>query len=243
MTLVRCAWLLAMGWAVGAYGQGKRGSLTEDFSKLSANERARIAARETDEAAKDTAYQGLMQRAEQSFQDRRYEEALDGFRKARELRPYNVYPKVKIEDLEALIAKQQEARPAQGQPEPASPPPSPAPPSTTEVAPLPTKPASQQTLAPPPPAPKSVEAPPRAPATIPAQPTRQQSIRQVPEDRPPTIGERMYKEGGAVVIERTVEDDGRPTVYKKVMHPWGQVFFFKDGLAISQQQWDTRFTP
>ena len=60
-------------------------------------------------------------------------------------------------------------------------------------------------------------------------------------EKPTTIGERVYMEAGATVIERTVEDEGRNVVYKKVVHPWGQTFHFKDGLAISEREWKGRF--
>ena len=48
----------------------------------------------------------VMQRAERAFQEGRYEEAIKGYEEARSMRPYNVYPKVKIEDLRALLARQ-----------------------------------------------------------------------------------------------------------------------------------------
>ena len=54
---------------------------------------------------------------------------------------------------------------------------------------------------------------------------------------PQTLGERVFLEAGAVVTERTVMDDGRPTVYRRVVHPSGQVFTFKDGLSIPERMW------
>jgi len=64
----------------------------------------------------------------------------------------------------------------------------------------------------------------------------------VPEEKPSTLGERVYIEAGAVVTERTVDDEGKAVTYRKVVHSWGQTYYFKEGLAISQYQWDKRFS-
>ena len=101
--LLVCSLLIAMLTASGQKGDS---SLTKDFPKLSSKERSRIAAKEVEESKKDDAYQLAMLNAERSFQQGRYEEALVFYESARALRPYNVYPKVKIEDLHALINKQ-----------------------------------------------------------------------------------------------------------------------------------------
>ena len=48
-------------------------------------------------------------------------------------------------------------------------------------------------------------------------------------------------EGNASVLEITVSEDDRMVVYKKVKHPWGQLFYFKDGESIGQRVWLQRF--
>ena len=116
--------LLAPGWTVPCVAQGGDGSLTGDFKKLSPKERSKIAARETHEAAADSGYQDIMKQADAAFRAGRYEDALAAFHEARSIRPYNVYPKVKIQDLQALIKKQDEERVGQTPvvPPPADPP-------------------------------------------------------------------------------------------------------------------------
>ena len=65
-----------------------------------------------------------MKQADAAFRAGRYEDALAAFHEARSIRPYNVYPKVKIQDLQALIKKQDEERVGQTPvvPPPADPP-------------------------------------------------------------------------------------------------------------------------
>lgn len=264
-----CA-LLVCAWAMDGTAQGKDGKLAKDFDKLSAKERSQIAAKETQEAAEDSGYQALMRQADHDFQATRYEDALASYEKARVMRPYNVYPKVKIQDLQALIKKRdQEKAAAQPLPtpepmpepqvtevpavvQPPSPSPNPAPvltpappsPAVPELAPKPVPPAPKAPATVPPPSPViasqvKVDEPIGTPPT-----TAKPAVRSTPanESRPVTTGERVYVEAGAVVTERTVDDDGRAVIYRKVVHAWGQTFYFKEGLAISQFQWDQRFS-
>lgn len=284
--LVRVVCLvLACAWIAPCAAQGADGGLTGDFDKLSPKERSKIAAKETQEAAADSGYQKIMQQADAAFRAGRYEDALSAFQEARGLRPYNVYPKVKIQDLQALIKRRdQELSDQKSEPPPpaepvpteaASPQPtaSPEPPETMASPPsyLPEPPTAaaatpaaslsspeeaevttpetlpvEQDTAPPLPVGKSpLPAPGTAPLNISPASTGGQA-RPVPtpgpDVRPTAIGERVYLEAGATVTERTVEDEGRPVVYKKVAHPWGQTFHFKDGLSISEREWKDRFS-
>lgn len=211
--------------------QEQRGSLTDEFQGLSAKERSRIAEREVKEAAVDPAFQAVMAEAEAHFQAGRYPEALDTYRKARGMRPYNVYPKVKIQDLEALIADSAPAKAATGTAEAAAPV-VPQPPSAEPVRSANPPDAERVPL---PAAEKRAGAEVATPATV----------RSAPEAVPAWKGEggeeRRYKEGQAYVIERTVLDDGRPVVYKRVQHPWGQVFHFRNGEAVDERIWRERF--
>lgn len=83
-------------------------SLTSEFAQLSAKERSKIAKKENMEAAGDVTFQGMMKEGEDLFQSGEYNAALDVFKNARQRRPYNVHPKVKIQDLQALIAMEEE---------------------------------------------------------------------------------------------------------------------------------------
>ena len=240
--------------AQGGYCASQRTdeSLTKDFKKLSAKERTKIAERETKEAAEDSGYQNLMRNADIAFQAGRYQEALATFEQARTLRPYNVYPKVKIQDLQALIKKQDLEKAGPLPPlEPVKdttelPAKAPPPAMTPAHARDPNNVGKAAQPAPPPPTPEAPKPPP-APHRPLIPPGHSETAEPKPDQLRPqqegntAVGERIYMEAGAVVTERTVEDEGRPMVYKKVAHGWGQTFYFKDGHAIPQREWDERF--
>ncbi len=218
-------------WAALALGQGK--GLEKDFDSLSAKERSRIAKAEEEGAIKDAQYQAVMAKAEEHFREQRFEAALEQFMVARDLRPNNVYPRVKIQDLQALIAKREAFQeiPVDDPASPAEQPavvrevlPSPGRVDTTP-GPLPTRTedhhGEQHRVAPlerTEPAARAVDAP-----------------LQFAE------GERIYKEGRAVVVERSISVEGRPTIFRKVTHAWGEVMYFKDGTAIPERVWIEAF--
>lgn len=228
--------------------QSPEDQLTLALKDMSPKQRSKMAVRETAEAQQDSAYQHAMRDAEAAFRTEQYEEALANYRKAREIRPYNVYPKVKIQDLQALIQKRQaDAQVTQAVPA------SPTNGDSLRVAPK-VKPAAVETLqvntvdppeaASPARPPKAMRPPEPAPERLPSA----ERTNAVPEtksrpERPATVtpGERVYLEGGAVVTERTVIEDGRTTVYKRVVQRSGQVFHFKDGRSITALEWQERF--
>ncbi len=234
--------VLVFGLAIGSHAQDTTKSLTQDFPKLSAKERARIAAREAEEARQDQAYQGVMQSGEKAFQEGHYEEALHLFEQARSLRPYNVYPKVKIEDLRALMARQAAA--------------SNDPPPSGPVEPDGGNTDDQSASLPPPPptlAPKNPEPNGSGPhavvpqpdplslASKPAEPQPDPAAQPLSLKKAEGVIERRYKDGRAFVIERIVRLEGRTVTYKRVYHPFGQVFFFEDGLSVDERVWKARF--
>jgi hypothetical protein len=243
---------------------GQDTSLTKEFSKLSARERSRIAREEEDKAAQDKAYQTVMEEAEALFRQQRYEESLEKYKDARTLRPFNVYPKVKIQDLQALLDRRA-AEEAAAAPHPqlvqeTAPDPTPVPgsppvesPPMPLVEPVTVSPAPRPDPAPPyqPPAPQPVpreEPAPVRPAkerpVVDAAPPAPAPVR-VAESRPEPVEEEEYeriiREGRAVVIERRVLRDGRAVTFRKVTHPWGEVVHFRDGIAIPARTWDEEF--
>jgi len=218
-------------WAAMVLAQGQ--GLEGDFSTLSAKERSRIAKAEEDGASKDAQYQATMARAEELFREQRFDEALEQFLAARDLRPYNVYPRVKIQDLQALIAKRDAANAAQQE----------VPGSPVE------QPTPQQESIKPGPAPSPPDVAPRKPEERPSQhgtvPAVERtkpatSVSDTPS-APPADGERIYKEGRAVVVERSTKVEGKVAVFRKVTHPWGEVMYFKDGAAIPERVWTEVF--
>ena len=226
--------------------------MTTDFSRLSARERTRIARQEAEEAARDGAFQALMAHADELFRQQRYEDALERYQEARRMRPYNVYPPVKIQDLQALIAR----REAERSPEP-PPLPAPAPLQVSdgpvgddrpdahqdEVVPVPVPiPATQSTT---PPAGREPSSP-----AVPTDRVPLQGPRRPAPDRPSVHAaplhqaeatERTYREGRAIVLERWRMEEGRAVEYRKVAHPWGEVVHFRDGRAISARAWEEAF--
>ncbi|MGV9011288.1 MAG: hypothetical protein ACOH13_01735 [Flavobacteriales bacterium] len=180
--------------------------LSEGIKHLSPKERSALAAKETAQAKSDSAYQEVMRQAETAFREARYEDALSAYEEARRTRPYNVYPKVKIQDLQALLKKRDEAESGM---------------QTGGEGPAPALPVTLPAL------PETFEQPvaiPTSPLHTPLKPV-----------------ERVYMEGGAVVTERAVEEDGKSVIYKRVVQRSGQVFHFRDHLPIPAQVWLERF--
>ncbi|MBL7965235.1 MAG: tetratricopeptide repeat protein [Flavobacteriales bacterium] len=226
------SFLLALALVVQACpvaGQDQAG-LAPGFEKLSAKERTRIAKEEEEKARQDSVYQGVMRRAEEAFQQQRYEEALDLFKQARVLRPYNVYPKVKIQDLQTLLGRKEDGTIATPEPVPVREPE----PSDQQPVPMPLV-IHQVPVEPP----KVIQ--PEKPAPAPVRPAAPVVRQEDPAPAPAQPGERWYREGQAVVLERTVLEEGRAITYRRVTHPWGQVFHFREGLTVEERVWRSRF--
>ena len=213
--------------AMALSGSGQEEGLVRDFEKLSAKERARIAKEEQEAAAKDIGYQSVMTEAEELFRAQRFEASMAKFKEARALRPYNVYPKVKIQDLEALIAKR-DAEAAMVPSEKVEQPPD----KMGSTAPA--KAVSEAATAPV--TPQIVEVEPLPVVAPPKKVVPRPVVRE--QDRPMEEGERIYKEGRSIVVERHVELDGRIVVFRKVSHPWGAVDHFRDGGPIPAHAYD-----
>lgn len=230
--LIIFVWLCVSGNA--AYAQVIDG----EFNGLSAKERSRIAKAEEEGASHDTQYQAIMAQAENLFRDQHFDKALERFSEARDLRPYNVYPRVKIQDLQALIARREEAEAQEQLKEQTVA-------SGTQAAVLPTSEAVQPTtpvvLAPSTPKPAaSGSASIDATSSQQRGPQPQPARAKVPADTPQE-GERIYKEGRAVVVERSTVLEGKLAVFRKVVHPWGETMFFRDGASITERAWNEVF--
>ncbi len=226
--------------------------LARDFEKLSAKERARIAKEEQEGSKMDAAYQAIMTEAEAFFRESLFEESMAKFKEARVLRPYNVYPKVKIADLEVLIAKR-DAKLAKEEAErlaveedqlPTVTEPLPAP----VLGPTPTPKTTKE------PKEKSTEVPVKPVPTKEEVPTRTERVKEDPAVKQPVVGigpgsdageegERVYKEGRSLVVERRVKEGGRIIIYRKVTHPWGAIDHFRDGSAVPARVYNEALQP
>lgn len=216
-------------------------SLTPEFAGLSAKERARLAKKEAEEAAQDTRFQTVMTEAEALFKLQRYDEALASFQQARSLRPLNVYPKVKIQDLQALIAKRESAAKEQAQSlQTSAPPPLPKDQVVPVVKHEPEGVPQEVKIDSPPDrtAERPVE---RSPRELPSKPGSPTAAPVSKIKLPDGLTERTFVEGRAIVMERRLVRSGVEAVYRKVSHPWGEVMHFRDGTAISEREWSAAF--
>ena len=222
--------ILTLSMVVHAYGQN---SLTDEFEGMSAKQRTQVAKQEQEDAANDPVFQKLMQEADSLARSRSYEAALDRYREARRQRPYNVRPKVRIQDLEDLIAKAALEQADE---------PIPAVPEAIHVpddvgSPIPVEPEPRPEVMP-----VVDKAPESRPAPVRVVPARSEpAVRPAAAEPAPVLEnglhERTLREGQAIVIERTVVMDGNTTIYRKVKHPWGAIYYFKDGEPVSERIW------
>lgn len=229
IALTLCVFASSLGQAQGDQ------SLTNEFGNLSAKERARIAKKEATDAVVDPQYQSIMREAEELFQQQRYDDALVKYQEARTRRPLNVYPKVKIQDLQALIAKRDAAAAAEPGPEQVKK--DTIVPSTLTVETVVTEPVppAEPEIVPAPEPHKTTPVVEKRPVIVAAeQRTLPTPLPQLPEG----VHERTYVEGRAIVLERSVVHGARTEVYRKVSHPWGQVVHFRDGITISEREWN-----
>ncbi|HRH38748.1 MAG TPA: hypothetical protein PK760_10405 [Flavobacteriales bacterium] len=229
---MRSVTLIAFVLLTCAVNAQKGGSLTDDFGKLSPKERARIAKKEQEDAAKDTSYIRIMAQAEELFRKQQYDEALVSFEHARKQRPLNVYPKVKIEDLQALISKRDAARAEEAKPKEVAEPPvtlsvtlvqTPAPIDTTKAQPVKPEAVKEHVAT--------------VKETTPVKERTPVAVESVKPTGPDGVEERTYMEGRATVLERKITKNGHTEVYRKVSHPYGQVNYFLDGAAIPERKW------
>lgn len=243
-----CAALLCLMMAVQGRAQG--GVSIPELAGKSAKERSRMAEKEARDAQDDAEFHRLMAEAEELFRQGRHAEALAGYEGARDRRPLNVHPRVKIQDISDLIARNEAAaraaaeagRPAEAPAEPgpaASPVPTPSVPVAVveEMPPAPSAPNAEAS------APRDVAPPPQAPRekqeVRPSKPDRQALA--LPVETEAGYLEEQFREGNAIVIQRTFPQVPAPEVYRKVMHPWGQTYHFHNGQPIDERGWSDRF--
>lgn len=271
-------------------------SLTDEFSRLSAKARTRLAKKEAAEATADVQFQNLMLGADSLFQIGEYYTSLDVYEQARTRRPLNVHPKVKIQDLQALIESEEGMNGELDDTE------NELPLQTSDLnAPSQTEqeidkideevfPSEEEEIVSSeedafqnivegskpdltsrtidPTAKKdhpkelvddegSVPLDDKVEAKFSLEPkdeeiskydgiTQDQELKSNPFTDDPTdfdIGledsfeKEVYKEANAVISKLTVTKSGNVDVYKKVYHQWGSVFYFKNGLAVTERMW------
>ncbi len=230
-----------------------------DFAELSTKERISIAEDEELDAKRDEAFQQIMQSGHALFKEKHYLKAVHTYEKAREMRPYNVYPKVIIADIE-LSMKDTLAtlRAAEAQEQQ----------KTKEAEELkPEKPELDKNDPP-----KEIketkedriekiddwEAQERAKRERERErqkdheektPKNLGSTGEVPilseadfqkdlaSKYPSGVTEESFTEGNKQIVKRVIVKEGVGNEYRRVTHNWGGVFYFKNGEAVPERVW------
>lgn len=227
-----------------------------DFADLSTKERINLAEKEETEAATDADFQQMMQTGHELFKDRHYLKAIHAYENAQNRRPYNVYPKVIIADIELSMkdtlqtlraAEKADTRSQkiQSDPKPIKPDTNPItdPPAETEAQRLEKlnkwendeRARRERERA----DEKEKDA---KPAEIVmdgdvAKLSTADYQKELATKFPSGITEKVSKEGNKTIITRVVVKDNIGNEYKKVVHDWGGVFFFKNGEAVTERVW------
>jgi len=219
-------------------------SAQDKWSKLSPNQKIRIAKKEQKEAKKDPEYNLLMEEAMRLFQSGQYEKAKEKYIEAHNRRPDNVYPMVMLDDVEIALNQ-----PVLNKDENVAE--TPIPENVPDVVPI-EAPVKE--------VPKNVEnadvkkeivsdkeiklpVDPEKSAVIVAKPERKAELKtpttQVQKEyKNDGVYRETLKEGSANVTQITIVEKGVNTVYREVIHSWGAKYYFKNGEAITEKEWD-----
>lgn len=236
-------------------------SLTElkaqiDFASLSTKERINLAEKEEIEAAGDAAFQQMMQSGHELFKERHYLKAIHAYEKAQDRRPYNVYPKVIIADIELSMKDTLQTLRAAEKAQTQTP--------KVQAENNPTKPNTNQ--APNPPTETEAQRLEKLDQWEKEERARRERERAQQKENnanptevvmegdvaklstvdyqkelaskyPSGITETVTKEGNKNIITRIIVKDNIGNEYKKVIHDWGGVFYFKNGEAVTERVW------
>ncbi len=221
----------------------------EDFSELPAKERIAIAKSEEVDAKRDAVFQQKMQEGHELFKGKHYLKAIHKYEEAQAQRPYNVYPKVIIADIELSMKDTLEILRAEERIQKEAPKPKVETPEKPETKPDSTTTEDRMRRL------DEWEASERkrreaqreaeekkepAPQTITGdveQMTLADYQKELANTFPEGVSETVEKEGNRTTTTRVVVKDGSGNEYKKVVHEWGGVFYFKNGEAVTERTW------
>lgn len=233
-----------------------------DWEKLSTRERIQIAEREKLESKTDAEFQQLMHEGHRLFEGRHYLQAIHKYEEAQQKRPYNVYPKVIIADIElsmkdtlqVLRRAEQEQRSRQ---------------NTRARRPQPDTTRSDRRSEP-----KLTETKEETIDRLDEwerqvrRDRRQQRANDTPEvppspsssgdvgrmtieeyqselgrEYPQGVTETVEKQGNKTITNRIVVQGDKGNAYRKVEHDWGGIFYFKNGEAVTERVWSAETDP
>jgi len=231
--------LLILSLSTSFYGQN-------DWSKLSAKQKIKIAKKEQKAAKKDPEYLKLMEEALVLFQEGNFEEAKVKYQAAHDRRPDNVYPIVMLEDIEVAINSPEEEIVEENVQEvieeEATPIIAPVINETNveiqedEVEELIVEPEiteSEEIILP------TVAEKPTTVVKPTKQPEKETTRVQVQKEYlNDGVYKDSFKEGSANVEQIKIVKKGVETTYRKVSHSWGAIYYFKGEDSISKNEWE-----
>lgn len=230
----------------------------DNFAEFSSKERINIAEKEESEASNDDVFQLLMQDGHELFKGKHYLKAIQTYEKAQDRRPYNVYPKVIIADIELSMkdtlqtlraAEKAESlkqeiekaeKPAEINEEPNIE--NPEPESEAERRAKQEQWESQERAR----LEREREREKQRENEKPAEPqmagdvvklTTEDLMKELGQKYPNGITEEITTEGNKTITKRIVVANNMGNEYKKVVHGWGGVFYFKNGEAVTDRVW------
>lgn len=227
----------------------------KDWSNLSPKQKIKLAKKEQKAAKKDPEYLKLMEEALVLFQEGKFEEAKKKYSKAHSRRPDNVYPMVMLDDIEiamnlpqektkeeiveeeiieeisneeiAIESLEEEVLTEENEIE-------------VEIDEMEKEEVVEE---------ESIKEE-NTEIVVPVEPevVINREIKANTEktviNHPPKVYEKdgVYrenlKEGNADVEQITIVEKGQTTIYRKVSHAWGAVYYFQDGDAIFKSEWE-----
>ena len=219
-------------------------SAQDSWSKLSPNQKIKVAKKEQKEAKKDPEYNLLMEEAMRLFQSGEYQKAKEKYIEAHNRRPDNVYPMVMLDDVEIALNQ-----PKVDQKELLAE--SPTPENVIEDEPI-ESPATElpkntdnadvkeEIIAE-----KKIDLPvdPEKSGALAPKPERKAELKTATtqaakEYKNDGVYRETLKEGSATINQVTIVEKGVSTVYRQVIHSWGAKYYFKNGEAITEKEWD-----
>jgi len=221
----------------------------DPLAGLSGKAKAKKLKQEEREAKKDKEYLAIMYDAHELFAQNKFEEALSLYEQAHKKRPINQYPKVKIEDVKLALenyvepqepeieAKIEEQISIEEKPEEKSQEERVEEAYEKELDKA-KKVVDQEVKLPKTETPKEVK-------PVNTEKLERISISELREELAREYEDGVYEntfmEGKKSITERIVVKDGKGDLYRKVVHPWGGVYYFKNYASASEYTWKQSF--